>query len=292
MSKKINFDFYKVSMPDQSLKLEDIFKKLVSLPIQDRIQEVRSYPVFLHQAECVWRQCWEGDIIRLRMDDLPVKGNLSGNIENLIFSEDEGIGEQTAFLFHPSTRILLLQSNQSGVLCPTFIKYFEMMGGLKEQIFIDPVIQSRTMEKLDRMNDIQKFEIRVAGLDKMSIFRNQNLAVDELIKLSEEFRAPSITMNLAKTRRKQESLFLNSVKDTAMTMLRINSQYKQEVKKLRISGSIGEEEQIYIDLLQDRMRESIIVKKKRTLDYSERRLALRQSWERREEEIFSMYGKD
>ena len=71
-------------------------------------------------------------------------------------------------------------------------------------IYIDPVIQSRTMEKLTKMNDIRKFEIRIAGVDKMSIFKNQNRAVNDILDLCEDFRSPSITINLAKTYKKDK----------------------------------------------------------------------------------------
>lgn len=296
MNKRINTDFYKVFMSnDSSASFETILQRVIQLPIQDRFKEVRQYPLCLRQAESVWQQCWEGEMIRLRMDDLPVKGSLSGNIEALVFNDDEGIGEQTAFVYHPPTRVLVLQANQSGVSASNFVKYFELMNNANEPIYIDPVIQASALEKLAKLNAVSKLEIQVAGLDKMNIFQNQDYGVKEIINLSNEFRSPIINIEFSVGRKKRESLSLEKAKDTATGWLRISSENKREVKKIRISGSSDDRENVYIDLLKDRMRESVDIKKtgrSRTISYYDRRQAVQESWQRREKELFSMFGEN
>ncbi len=142
MSKNLNIDFYKIAMPSQGrLTFESILQKLIQLPIRVRFREIHQSPLFLHQSSYNQQNhCWEGEIIRLRMNNLPIKANLSGDTEEFIFGDDEGIGEQTAFLYHLPTRVLLLQANQGGVSAPSFIKYFEVISTLTEPIFVDPVI--------------------------------------------------------------------------------------------------------------------------------------------------------
>ncbi len=76
MSKKLNIDFYKIRMPDRrTLSFESILQRVIQLPIKDRCQKVHLSPIFLHQASVGWQShCWEGEMIRLHMDDLPIKG--------------------------------------------------------------------------------------------------------------------------------------------------------------------------------------------------------------------------
>lgn len=294
MNKKFNIDFYKIHMPNQSGKpFESILQQVVQLPIQDRFREVNQSPIFLHQASHGWRNyCWEGEIIRLRMDSLPVKSTLAGDVEELFLKDDEGIGEQTTFFYNTQTRVLLLQATQSGVTISAFIKYFQLMINLIEDIYVDPVIQASAVQKLAQMQEISKFEVQVAGLDKMDIFKNTSYGVKEIVNLTDSFFAPVISLNLSVGRKKRESLSLDMVKDTALDLLRISSHNKREIKKIRISGSSNDSDNIYIDLLKDRMRESIDIKKSRRISYSDRIQAIRDGWQHREQELFKMFGAD
>jgi len=266
-------------------------QQITQLHIKNRIEEINHRPVWLYQSS-TWQQFWEGDIIRLRLDELPVKGNRSGNIEDFIFKDDEGIGEQTAFLYHPLTRVLALQVNQSGVSPPVFAKYFEIKSAIDVPIYIDPVIQLCAMEKLDKMQTINKFEIRVASLDNMEVFQNEDRGVKEMIKLSDTFGSPTISFNFSTSRRKQESLSVERVLDAARSWVRQSQLNKQQVKVIRISGSTNEDENLYVDLLNDRMREVVDItsgNRSRTVSYLERQKALRDSWLRRQQELLSMY---
>ncbi|WP_009633817.1 DUF6731 family protein [Synechocystis sp. PCC 7509] len=292
MSKNLNIDFYKIVMPSLSkLSFESILDMAIQLPIRDRFQEINHSPLFLRQClQNPQKDCWEGEIIRVRMNDLPIKANLSGDTEEFIFGDDEGIGEQTAFLYHFPTRVLLLQANQGGVSVTSFIQYFQVISTLTEQIFIDPVIQANAMQKLAKMQTVTKLDIQIAGLDKPDIFENQGHGIKKIVGLSKEYDAPIVTLTLSVGRKKQHSLSIEDAKNTIHDLLRISSQNKQDIKKIRISGSTEDHDLIYIDMLKDRMRESINIKKSRTLSHSDRIKAIREGLERREKELYTLYG--
>ncbi len=110
--------------------------------------------------------------------------------------------------------------------------------------------------------------------------------------MTNSFDALAVNINLSVARKKRESLSLDMVKDTALALLRISSRKEQEIKKINISGSTDESDYVLVDLLKDRMRESIDVKKRRIISYSERRQAIRDSWQNREQELFSMFGQN
>lgn len=167
------------------------------------------------------------------------------------------------------------------------------MSSSEELIYIDPVIQPEALERLASMKTVTNFELRIAGLDNMSIFQDQNYGVKEIIELSEEFHSPVINLNFSTGRKKQRSLSLEKITNTAMEWLRVSSQ-TQAVKKIRISGASEENDHLYIDLLKDRMRESVNIKKtgnSRVISYQERRESVRESWQRREKELRKMFEK-
>jgi hypothetical protein len=293
MSKTLNVDFFKVVLPaDINLSFEEVLKKIIQLPAGQRFQEVRLQYVYLHEATFGWQQTWEGEIVRLRMDNIPAKGNLAGQIEELKLADDEGIGEQSAFIYHPATNILLLQSNKHGVSPGNFARYFELIIGSNASIYIDPVIQWDALQRLEQMKTVKKLNISIAALENMSVFENSGL--EEFVNLTTAYQAPAIDIEFKVSRSKKSSLPLEKVRNATTSLLRIYNQNQNQVKKIRISGSSDDDDNLYVDLLKDKMRESIQIKAsngQRNIPYLERQKALRDAWEKRKSEILKMYEK-
>jgi hypothetical protein len=290
MTKKFKIDFYRVEIPDAGVSFEGILQQVDSLSTTDRVQEVRLHQIWLCQSS-KRQQFWEGDMIRLRMSDVPVKGSLSGNVEEINLADDEGIGEQTAFLYHIPTRILALQSSQSGTSPSAFAKYFEIMGGLNQPIYLDPVLQLDAMARLLNMHSVSRFEVRVAGLDHMGVLQNQGIGVQEFISLSEAFRAPTLSLKLSVGRTKKKTLAVETIKNVAKQLTRAAQRNQQNVKTLRISGSTDEEENVQLDLLKDRMREIVDINlgRQRSIPYLLRQKAIQEGWTRRQDELTRMF---
>lgn len=293
MSKTLNVDFFKVVIPaDMNLSFEEVLQKLIQVPADQRFQEVRLHYISLHEAVFGWQQTWEGEIVRLRMDNIPVKANLAGKIEDFKLADDEGIGEQSAFIYHPATNILLLQSNKYGVLPGNFARYFELIIGSNASIYIDPVIQWDALQRLEQMKTVKKLNISIAALENMSVFENSGL--EEFVNLTTAYQAPAIDIEFKVSRSKKSSLPLEKVRNATTSLLRISNQNQNQVKKIRISGSSDDDDNLYVDLLKDKMRESIQIKAsngQRNIPYLERQKALRNAWEKRKSEILKMYGK-
>lgn len=113
MSKTLNIDFFKVVMPSNiNLAFGEVLQKVITLPAEQRFKVVRLHHLSVHEANFGWQQTWEGEIICIRMDNVPAKADLAGKIEDFKLADNEGIGEQSAFIYHPNTNIMLLQSNK------------------------------------------------------------------------------------------------------------------------------------------------------------------------------------
>ncbi len=146
------------------------------------------------------------------------------------------------------------------------------------------------MQKLEKMETVTKLDIQIAGLDKPDIFQNQGHGIKKIVGLSNEYEAPIVTVTLSVGREKQRSLSIENAKNTVLDLLRLSSRNKRDIKKIRISGSTEDHEKVYIDLLRDRMREIVNVKKSRTISFSDRIQAIREGLERREQELRTLYG--
>jgi hypothetical protein len=291
MSKKIQVDFYRVEMPeDASLPLEEIIKQVIQLNDTARTEDIRGVPIKLHEVS-QWGECWQGNMIRIRMTQMPVKASLRGSVSPFNLRDDEGMGEQTAFLYHPRTRILLLQNSQLGVSISALAKYFEKKGNLSSPIAFDPVIQKDAMLRLMEMPMIRKLDIRTAGLDNAQLLEGQGYGVKEITQLSQELRAPTMELSLSVGRGKNKSLSKERAVELIHSLLRVSNQNARQVGKVRVTGLTEDKELVFLDLLRDRMRENLNLgqNKKRNIDYAERKEALRKAWNNRQDELFSMF---
>jgi hypothetical protein len=304
MSKKINVDFYRIDLTDNREKFEDLLQRVMSLSKKQRIMDVGATPINFHTASSDG-EFWHGEVIRIRMVDPPVKASREGAIEDILLDDDEGIGEKTAFLYHCQTKILLVQSTQGGVSISTFLTYFNKIFQ-NIRVFADPVLQLDAMKRLNRLDTVQKFEVRVAGLDNPGkLFQDDDLAIGALHDIAEQFHAPIVSITLSTGKKKKHSLDVKSTVEAAKKFLLIgnhaknSSGKKQKAQTIRITGFATEDEEgemkrtkLFVDLLHDRMRERVDsdMTGRRSIPYVSRVEALKKAWENRQAEILEMFS--
>jgi hypothetical protein len=288
--KAINVDFYRVEIFQASdITLESLIQKILYKPDKNRILEIRNIPIWLIDAT-IEGEFIEGDFIRLGMNDIPVKGNRQGFIENIRLNNNEGLGVLSAFLYHIPTRVFLLQAGKGGISAANFARYITELTEINTTIFVDPILQIETLQKLHSMKEIRKMEIKVAGLDSLEILASNNNPVGGIRELAQYYEAPSVYLELSAGRSRNQSLSLENAKNLTNSLLRMNNTQNAPVKKLRISGDIDEDESLAIDLLRDRMRE--IIKhdlSSRTIQYTDRKRLIKKAWDNRAQDIFKIY---
>jgi len=288
--KKINVEFYRINiLYPQDGRMEDFFNKSIQNPPGSR-NSVREGQYVRLQEGSAHGQFWSGDMLRIRMEELPVKAALSGTVESLDLEKDEGLGEGTAFLYHIPSGILALQRNRFGVSASAFTHYMTHQH-LGLELELDIVIEKAAFRKLDRMDTIRDFEIQIAPLDNLSFLRKQRQpSVNSMISMSQFHQAPHIDVRLKMGRRKGG---LEGVLETAKRLLKITEAEDKIVEKMKITGVHGDEDPIILDLLNHRMREQVDVSAegpRRTIPFTERQTAVRRAWDKRQHEILEMFG--
>jgi hypothetical protein len=303
MTKTARIDFFTIEMPKKSnLFFEDFLKKIHALSEDDRTQTVNFAPIRLHQlteSENIHgSRIIEGEMIRIRMNNLPSIAGLQGGVENLNLPNDKGLGEQTAFLYHPKTRVILFHNTQVGVSISSFLRYSNILGSsilnlFESNLFADPLLNKDALQRLVRIKEIRTFEykLRVANIDNLGFLQNEELSVKEEIELIKTLKAPNIDIKLSIGHLKDNALNRESVTTKIQSLLRWVGKHPGEVSQIRISG-VDEDEKICCisNLLKDVIRESIQLENnsERNCPYSIRQTALREAWQRRQDEIFSM----
>ncbi len=291
MKKALAIDFYRVVMPEEAdCRFGEILERVSKLPADDKRNVVRfGYPLRLQDAS-LHGITWEGEFVRIRMDDLPVKASLAGELASLELDADEGIGEETAFLYDLDTEVLALQRNRTGASASAVCFYFERKGEFSG-LHLDPVLMSDVLQRLAKLATTRRFEIGIAAPESLEVFRGQGKGVDALVNLAREFETPSAYVTLTMGHTKGS---IPRAKEYAKKLLSVSSKSEGAVRKLRISGyGEGADEMEVLDLLEFRMKEEVVVNPgtDRRLSRSARQDALRRAFDKRASELRRMFRK-
>ena len=180
--------------------------------------------------------------------------------------------------------------NYHGISSSTFCKYFENLQG-NVSLGLTPVLEEKMFQKLQRMNVIRKVHFRIAALDNLQVFRNAGESVTSAIRLSRQFEAPYISVDLSLGRSRKGTL--SGVVDLARDMLKLNSSNDAlaPVEMLRITGKSEGGDSKLLDLLSHRMKESIELRtqNERRISTEDRQSALLTAWQARRSEIDRLY---
>jgi len=290
MTKQIKVDFYRIKLLDNpTVSFENIIQSVEqSTNDATRSVKINGYPVRLQVAKAYPNFC-SGDMIRIRMDDTPTVASVSGDTELLNLDDDEGLGEETAFLYQIPTMVLMLQRNRNGVSESSFAKYFTAKSGI--EVRLEPVVQGDVIARITRMQTISKFEITVAGASTMSALKGQDLAVDEILSLSNRFHAQSVTMEVSVGNQKTKSLSFGTVIESATKLFSHATKQLGDIKTIKVSGDTENGHLEVLDLLQDWVRETIDVNPvdNRRISYDERSQCLRDAWEKQRDLLEEMF---
>ncbi len=308
MSKNFLVDFYRLEVPEGVSSFEKMLEDIMALPTEKRTHEFVSAPIHLLSAsnkqDANQQGFWHGELVKIRMIEPPIKASLAGKLEDIHLEEDEGLGERTAFLYHPPTRVLLLHKTLTGVSITWFLSYFQKIAGMQVEMSADPVLNLDAMRKLENFGVIQKIDLRVAGLENLSVFEQDDKAVGDVVdNLSKKFQAPFVSITASMGGQKG-GLNVDAVLHYVRKFQRLSASQKNSAddkstpttRVMRITGKASEDSRnsSVVDLLQDCMREKIKVadnSKRRNLTYTERKEHLEEAWGRRKTEIAKMFNK-
>ncbi len=292
MSRNMRIDYYHVVLPPDPTATMDTILNLASRLPQDETRNVdyNHVPIRLQEIHRA-NSLWIGDLVRIRMDGIPPKTKLSGEQDDLDLDDDEGLGEETAFLFNQRLSVLVLQRNRHAVSAGGFSHYFASKGRVG-YIKLDPILRRDAYVRMSKMRIQRKLEIAVAGIQNLNIVDTSVLGVASIINLANEYASPhvGITLSMGHTRGT-----LSHVTELARFLSSISERYSSlrhsPVTKITIMGKANEDEPMeVIDLLEDRMIDYSQVSVDRDYEASrrERQRALQVAFDNRSAELSQM----
>ncbi len=290
MPTDVKVDFYTVEMPEDAPP----FGMVISADSKTKDDEsrtlsIRGYPVRLQKVH-ISPGIIEAEMLKIQMVDIPPKATLGGTVGSLGLGTDEGIGGETAFLYHAGTGVLVLQRNRSGVSAKSLAEYFTQKGSLSSDILLHPVIQRDAVKRLARMKEARRVKVRLAGITNPEFFRDDNTGLNQMMDIIEHFNAPSATIEVSMGHQ-PGSLMVQRVIKLANKVLNLHSGAAGEVSTMEVSGVLEDDSKDVFDVLMYRMVEVVAIRndRQRRSSYALRRSEIKQAWERRKAELESMF---
>lgn len=291
MARRIKVDFYRVSVPDGSPPMEALIRNVQALPedSDDRVVSIRERPLRLQHAG-MSLQRMEGELMRIDMDEIPRKGKRTGEAQEIDLEDDEGIAEDTAFLFWPQRDILLLERNRRAVTGNAFARYFEKTNNLAGPIILEPVIRAHGLRQLNNTRVARKILIKIAPLDNPEVFRESDTSTKQLATLARRFGSPHMTMELSMGHSK--GFLAEGWKGLIRDLRAVWSQDSTSIEKLVINGRTDDDEKTVFDLLKYRMEyiEEAEPYAGRRVSYSDRKDVLRRALEMERQNLLQQFA--
>lgn len=157
-------------------------------------------------------------------------------VTDIGLNEDEQFGEETAALYLPSQRWLLILHNQYGVGPARMAEYFNALapGDVERQFDfkVAPRIDRTALQRMERMNNFSSVEI----VASVGAFENTGANVGESVQqAAEESRAVRLSLKLEanEIHQKGNSLSVASMRTLIDSLLRRG----EEVQKIDVKGS-------------------------------------------------------
>ena len=295
MPKTVNIDFYRVVMPENAETTFDaLLNRIEQIPLQNdaRTQEITGDPVRLQELHHHGGYL-EGDMVRTRMDTLPRRSNVeTGQLALLDLDDDEGLGEETAFLYDPATHCLTIQRNRFAVSASALATYCTEIGAFESAISLEPIISGDAIARLQEFDRVNRLTIKVAGLAGGRVLRETPYSLGHIAAFADDYAGPIVNIDVSMGHQRG-SLARDRVRGVVEWLRRQIRDREVDVRRIEVSGSSSGDETQVLDLLESRIVEhrTVEISRNRIVTYTARRNAVRAAWDAQRERIRAILAR-
>lgn len=242
--KRINFDFFKVISPNSDFRKQ--LEEIQNMSIEKRNRMVLGNRVRLEFMN-IENGMWLGTLVKVREGVLPRAAFYDKGVEDISLKPNQGIGEETTFLYDPYFEVIIAQYNHHGLKFDAMAEYFRIIT-LDKEIDFEIIIEPDAYRRLMSFGEVKKFEMKIAAPTSTDFMQGHemNQSLEKGIELAKTFNAPNISVEISKGYAK-EKISRKSVMGTVRNLLK----QKKNVKKCRVTGARQGE---VFDLIDEKLR--------------------------------------
>jgi hypothetical protein len=191
----------------------------------------------------------ELNFVTFRMGSAPVRVADDRPVAEIAIAEDESFGEETACLYNPATRFLLMQYNHYG---PRASAIRESMAyeedGVAHGYDFAPKLSPASEQRIRNLGVVSRVEVTFSIPDLVNA--PAHLSVDSAIDLARANGAQRLEVAIAS----RGGLLIGPITDWLAKLHRLSGREDSAIQKLAVRASEGEDgPRETIDLLADRL---------------------------------------
>ena len=267
--------------------LELLLKQIHEDSIADRLklvghQEVRIEKIVEPHSKGNKTPYWLLDFTKIRFEHGPGKASRGDPIEGFELEVDQGFGEETAALYDPERRVMLIQYNHYGARSTIIENYFGLYGHAQNEIRgydFDIRLDENADVRFAKKQTITKMHFKIAPPRMTKAQRSGNVSLGRAIDVSSGLGAESIEVVVSAGRGVDATLSLAQATALIRRLMGLRQRKDQEsvLSKLEISGRDSPLEPLdVVDLLRPKLVQHI---GDLVLSPIDRRYTLRSRWD-------------
>lgn len=254
MAKTITVNLFSVSRTPETQPLSETLQEFAGQELERRARsDIRLEKVEPHDADHLLPvKTWHLDFARSR-DIGPGKMSKDRGVSDVGLEADELFGEETAALYVPDKRWLLVLNNHYGVGPSRMASYFNALdpGNFERHLMysVEPKIDQEALRRMERMERFSEVEITA----NVGVFEDSDNVGESLLDAANGIRASRIYLKFIANEKYQRNnhLGLDAVKSFVTRLLG-----KEEIDKFKVKGADEqlEKQDRVIDLIEHKVR--------------------------------------
>jgi hypothetical protein len=205
MKKSMKIHAYDVVSANTNANLENAITHYAGLSLELRTlnlggsaQEIRLEAAQAPQSLNNPTAYWLLDFTKSRYENGPGKVSKATPITGFNLAENEGFGEETAALYDPAKKSLLIQYNHYGPRQSAISDYFSHINHTSPTIFAFNIKLDKTAEaRLSQKNVIKKFHYKIATPSISSEMRHSNASLGQALGVSDSLNGKHIEITVS-----------------------------------------------------------------------------------------------
>jgi hypothetical protein len=297
--KSLRIGFYGVTVtndPDTTFsEILEKFRREVIPDDESRTWDNKDQPIRLQWATHTGG-LWSGEIMRIRLHEDLNRAKRDGSTRPIEFEDDEGLGENTAFLFNHRTSTLVVHEARGAVSVNSFGKYFKSVGQV-EGVELRPLMRPEAIERIASMGAIYSLDVQLEGMQTAAPFRDSGRSAAAMVDVARSLHAPvlHIVAKIPRTRGGYVQETLTGVVDALRGLMRDTTETTGLTRAVVTGGRTnGENAEEIVDLIEDRLVEfvSYDLRDGARISDRDRHNAVRTAWNIHAEAIGTYYTRE
>lgn len=271
--------------------LENILTAIGDTSLHTREMDFGGEAVRMEELGEYRSECWEASFFRVRQTRLPHVVGRGEPAMPLVLTDHQGLGEPTAFLYHPGTRVVMIHRSREGVPLPSILRYLQEKDPQHQKLQLDPLLREDALERLNGLRRIKQMRVKLAGVSP-GLFNKPGTTMRAYREMAEELRAPQILIELSMGNQRKGSISVDKCVAWAKELLDMQTTDTAEVQDLTITGETdGNTNVVPLDLLEERIRVQVDLEEgpDRTVSFVALCQSLREAWHLYEDRFKKMF---